>query len=53
MLFPTVEFGLFFASVLLIAWSLHRFNGLHKLFLLLASYLFYGFWNWPRAPRCF
>jgi hypothetical protein len=47
MLFPTVEFGLFFASVLLIAWSLH------KLFLLLASYLFYGFWNWPRAPRCF
>ena len=53
MLFPTVEFGLFFISVLLIAWSLHRFNGLHKLFLLLASYLFYGFWNWSYVPLLF
>jgi D-alanyl-lipoteichoic acid acyltransferase DltB (MBOAT superfamily) len=53
MLFPTVEFGLFFASVMLIAWSLHRFNCLHKLFLLLASYLFYGFWNWSYVPLLF
>lgn len=53
MLFPTVEFGLFFASVLLIAWSLHRFNGPHKLFLLLASYVFYGFWNWSFVPLLF
>jgi D-alanyl-lipoteichoic acid acyltransferase DltB (MBOAT superfamily) len=53
MLFPTVEFGLFFASVLLIAWSLHRFNGLHKLFLLVASYIFYGFWNWGYVPLLF
>src|ERR1035441_1521703 len=53
MLFPTVEFGLFFISVLLIAWSLHRFNGLHKFFLLLASYLFYGFWNWSYVPLLF
>jgi len=53
MLFPTVEFGLFFTSVLLIAWSLHRFNGLHKLFLLLASYIFYGFWNWSYVPLLF
>ncbi|MGD0735181.1 MAG: MBOAT family protein [Terracidiphilus sp.] len=53
MLFPTVEFGLFFVSVLLIAWSLHRFNGLHKFFLLLASYIFYGFWNWRYVPLLF
>ena len=53
MLFPTVEFGLFFLAVLLIAWSLHRFNGLHKLFLLLASYVFYGFWNWSYVPLLF
>jgi len=53
MLFPTVEFGLFFTSVLLIAWSLHRFNGPHKLFLLLASYIFYGYWNWSYVPLLF
>jgi alginate O-acetyltransferase complex protein AlgI len=53
MLFPTVEFALFFVSVLFVAWSLHRFNGLHKLFLLLASYIFYGFWNWNYVPLLF
>lgn len=53
MLFPTVEFGLFFVCVLAIAWGLHRFNGLHKLFLLLASYLFYGFWSWSYVPLLF
>jgi alginate O-acetyltransferase complex protein AlgI len=50
MLFPTVEFALFFLAVLLVAWSLHRFLEGHKLFLLLASYLFYGFWNWSYLP---
>src|SRR5580658_7156230 len=53
MLFPTVEFGLFFVAVLVVAWSLHRFNRLHKLFLLLASYAFYGFWNWSYVPLLF
>ena len=53
MLFPTVEFALFFLSVLAIAWSLHRLNGLHKLFLLLASYIFYGFWDWTYVPLLF
>jgi alginate O-acetyltransferase complex protein AlgI len=50
MLFPTIEFALFFLAVLLIAWSLHRSLELHKLFLLLASYLFYAFWNWTYVP---
>jgi len=50
MLFPTVEFALFFLAVLLVAWCLHRWNGLHKLFLLAASYVFYGFWSWSYVP---
>jgi alginate O-acetyltransferase complex protein AlgI len=53
MLFPTVEFALFFLAVLLIAWSLHRWNGLHKFFLLGASYVFYGFWSWNYVPLLF
>ena len=53
MLFPTVEFALFFLTVLLVAWSLHRWNGAHKLFLLVASYVFYGFWNWSYVPLLF
>ena len=50
MLFPTVQFALFFLAVLLVAWSLCRLNGVHKLFLLGASYLFYGFWDWGYVP---
>jgi alginate O-acetyltransferase complex protein AlgI len=53
MLFPTVEFALFFLSVLAAAWSLHRYTDLHKAFLLLVSYLFYGFWNWSYVPLLF
>ena len=50
MLFPTVEYGLFFLAVLAIAWSLYRLPRAHKAFLLFASYLFYGFWNWAYLP---
>jgi D-alanyl-lipoteichoic acid acyltransferase DltB (MBOAT superfamily) len=50
MLFPTVEYALFFITVLSIAWSLYRLPGVHKGFLLLASYAFYGFWNWTFLP---
>lgn len=53
MLFPTVEYALFFVSVLVIAWSLYRFHWAHKLFLLLASYVFYGFWDWHYVPLLF
>ena len=53
MLFPTVEYALFFLAVLLVAWSLHRWNGLHKLFLLAASYVFYGSWSWSYVPLLF
>lgn len=50
MLFPTVEYALFFLAVLSIAWSLYRLPRVHKGFLLLASYAFYGFWNWSYLP---
>ena len=50
MLFPTVEYALFFLTVLAIAWSLYRLPRLHNTFLLLASYVFYGFWNWTYLP---
>jgi alginate O-acetyltransferase complex protein AlgI len=53
MLFPTVEYGLFFLAVLAIAWSLYRLPQAHKGFLLLASYAFYGFWNWTYLPLLF
>jgi D-alanyl-lipoteichoic acid acyltransferase DltB (MBOAT superfamily) len=46
MLFPTLVFGLFFLAVYVTAWSLERENGRRKLFLLLASWVFYGFWDW-------
>lgn len=46
MLFPTVEFALFFLLALAVAWGLARWPAWHKGFLLLASYVFYGFWNW-------
>ena len=50
MLFPTVEYALFFLAVLTIAWSLYRLPRAHKGFLLLASYAFYGYWNWTFLP---
>src|SRR5579863_8550377 len=50
MLFPTVEYGIFFLTVLAIAWSLYKVPQAHKGFLLLASYAFYGFWNWTYLP---
>jgi D-alanyl-lipoteichoic acid acyltransferase DltB (MBOAT superfamily) len=50
MLFPTVEYALFFMTVLVCAWLLAGHGGLHKTFLLLASYAFYGFWNWLYLP---
>jgi len=46
MLFPTLAFGVFFLFVYFTAWSLDRENGRRKLFLLLASWFFYGQWDW-------
>jgi D-alanyl-lipoteichoic acid acyltransferase DltB (MBOAT superfamily) len=53
MLFPTVEYGLFFLGVLGLFWSLAGRPAAQKSLLLLASYCFYGFWNWRYLPLLF
>lgn len=50
MLFPTVEYGLFFLIALVLAWGTVRHLQAHKLVLLVLSYCFYGFWDWHFVP---
>ncbi|MBN1412789.1 MAG: MBOAT family protein [Spirochaetales bacterium] len=45
MIFPTIEFGLFFFVVFVISWQLYLKGLGRKIFLIIASYFFYGFWN--------
>jgi D-alanyl-lipoteichoic acid acyltransferase DltB (MBOAT superfamily) len=45
MLFPTVAFAVFFALVFLVNWLLRPFPTPWKLFMLAASYFFYGWWQ--------
>ena len=46
MLFPTIEFGIFFALVFPLAWGLRSRRAMRKWFLVVMSYVFYGFWDW-------
>jgi alginate O-acetyltransferase complex protein AlgI len=46
-LFPTIDFAVFFVIVLTGSWLLMPRRGRWKLFMLAASYVFYGWWN-PR-----
>ena len=46
MLFPTTVFATFFLIVFLGGWLLIRHRRLWALFMLVASYVFYGWWNW-------
>jgi alginate O-acetyltransferase complex protein AlgI len=46
MLFPTVTFALFFFVVLPASWLLMPTRERWKIFMLAASYFFYGYWNW-------
>jgi D-alanyl-lipoteichoic acid acyltransferase DltB (MBOAT superfamily) len=46
MLFPTVEFALFFVCVFLASWALRAHQEPRKAVLLAASYFFYGYWDW-------
>jgi D-alanyl-lipoteichoic acid acyltransferase DltB (MBOAT superfamily) len=50
MLFPTVEYVVFFLAVLAVAWPMSRWLRPHKVFLLGASYVFYGCWSWRYVP---
>jgi D-alanyl-lipoteichoic acid acyltransferase DltB (MBOAT superfamily) len=46
MLFPTITFAIFFMIVLPVSWLLMPRRQRWKLFILAASYFFYGYWNW-------
>ncbi|MHB1986782.1 MAG: MBOAT family O-acyltransferase [Acidimicrobiales bacterium] len=46
MLFPTIDFAIFFGIVFVLNWLLAPFPRLWKLFILVASYVFYGWWDW-------
>lgn len=49
MLFPTFEFALFFIGVFLVSWLIRKNRVAHRLFLIAASFFFYGYWNWRYA----
>lgn len=46
MLFPTLDFGIFFLIVFTTSWALVAQLDLRKVFLVSASYVFYGYWDW-------
>lgn len=46
MLFPTIDFGLFFLVVFAAAWALGDRLQPRKAVLAAASYVFYGYWDW-------
>ncbi len=46
MLFPTLTFGIFFLVVLVVSWSWISLPRLRLAFLVAASYVFYGWWDW-------
>ncbi len=46
MLFPTIDFAIFFAIVFLGHWLLNPRPRAWKAFMVGASYVFYGWWNW-------
>jgi D-alanyl-lipoteichoic acid acyltransferase DltB (MBOAT superfamily) len=47
MLFPTLEFAIFFLPVVLLVWTVGQAsNEWRKIILLLASWIFYGAWDW-------
>ena len=46
MLFPTISFAVFFLLVLVASWLLMPFPLRWKPFMLAASYVFYGAWDW-------
>ena len=46
MLFPTATFAIFFLLVLPLSWLLMRDQPRWRTFAVLASYVFYGWWDW-------
>ncbi|MGZ4333508.1 MAG: MBOAT family O-acyltransferase [Gaiellaceae bacterium] len=46
MLFPTVTFAVFLLIVLPLSWALMRHQRVWRVCVLLASFVFYGWWDW-------
>ena len=46
MLFPTIDFAVFFGIVFLVHWLLNPYRKLWKTFMVIASYVFYAWWDW-------
>ncbi|HEX3606622.1 MAG TPA: MBOAT family protein [Candidatus Dormibacteraeota bacterium] len=46
MLFTTADFAVFFTTVLALSWIVPAFGTRWKLLILLASYVFYSWWDW-------
>jgi len=46
MLFPTIDFAIFFAVAFTANWLLNPFPRLWKLAMIAASYVFYSWWDW-------
>ncbi|MGH9184291.1 MAG: MBOAT family O-acyltransferase, partial [Acidimicrobiales bacterium] len=50
MLFPTVTFAFFFLTVLPVSWLLMPHRVRWRLFMIVASFVFYGAWSWRYVP---
>jgi D-alanyl-lipoteichoic acid acyltransferase DltB (MBOAT superfamily) len=46
LLFPTIDFAIFFGIVFVGNWLLAPFPKRWRVFILVASYVFYGWWDW-------
>ena len=46
MLFPTIDFAIFFAVAFTVNWLLNPYPRLWKLAMVAASYVFYSWWDW-------
>jgi alginate O-acetyltransferase complex protein AlgI len=53
MLFPTIDFAVFFALVFPVTWLLNRLNSCKKWFLVGVSYYFYAYWKVEYVPLLF
>ncbi len=46
MIFPTIDFAVFFLVVFVLNWALRKQGTAWKTVMLAASYFFYGYWDW-------
>ena len=46
MLFPTIQFAVFFPIVFILSWLLRPYPTRWKVLMVIASYIFYGWWAW-------